>query len=108
MPTYNKLVRDKIPGIIKTTGKRFRTRKLSEQEYIIELRRKLLEEIAEYEEAGTDEQALEELADVMEVIKSLAEFHGSSIDEIERIREMKYVERGGFREKVFLIDVSDE
>lgn len=108
MPTYNKLVRDKIPGFIKATGKSFRTRKLSDQEYIIELRKKLLEEIAEYKDAGTNEQALEELADIMEVIKSLVELHGTNIDEIEKIRKKKFVERGGFRGKVLLIDVGDE
>lgn len=37
MPTYNKLIRDKIPQIIKSNGKTPTTRILKEDEYIEEL-----------------------------------------------------------------------
>ena len=38
----------------------------------------------------------EELADILEVIHALIESDGSTIEEIERIREIKKEERGGF------------
>ncbi|WP_175639281.1 nucleoside triphosphate pyrophosphohydrolase [Metabacillus schmidteae] len=107
MPTYNKLVRDKIPEIIEASGKEFRTKQLNEDEYIKELRTKLDEEIIEYQEANTDEQALEELADVLEIIHSLAVVHGSNFEAVEEIRKAKQIKRGGFQEKIFLIDVED-
>ncbi|HZG70196.1 MAG TPA: nucleoside triphosphate pyrophosphohydrolase [Chondromyces sp.] len=107
MPIYNKLVRDKIPEIIKASGKGYRTKQLSEVDYIKELKRKLYEEITEYKESKTDEQATEELADILEVIDSLAIVHGSNFDELETIRRKEFIEQGGFQEKVFLIDVDD-
>ncbi|MFV8829540.1 phosphoribosyl-ATP pyrophosphohydrolase [Alkalihalobacterium sp. APHAB7] len=108
MPIYNKLVRDKIPAIIQAAGKGYRSKQLDEVEYIKELKIKLTEEIAEYEEAQTDGQALEELADVLEIMHSLASVHGAKFDEVEAIRKKKAEERGGFQERVFLIDVEDE
>jgi predicted house-cleaning noncanonical NTP pyrophosphatase (MazG superfamily) len=107
MPVYNKLVRDKIPEIIKSSGKEFRTKQLNEAEFIKELRTKLNEEISEYIEADTDGQALEELADILEIIHSLAEVHSSNFERVEDIRQDKSIKRGGFQEKIFLIDVED-
>jgi len=48
MPVYNKLVRDLIPQVIKSTGKECRTRILNEEEYKKELVIKLKEESEEY------------------------------------------------------------
>ena len=45
MPIYNKLVRDKIPQIIKASGKSPTTKILNEKEYITELRKKSQEEL---------------------------------------------------------------
>ncbi|WP_209121144.1 nucleoside triphosphate pyrophosphohydrolase [Alkalihalobacillus sp. BA299] len=108
MPIYNKLVRDKIPEIIQATGKGYHTKQLDDVEYIKELKMKLNEEIAEYQEAQTDGQAIEELADVLEIIHSLAKVHGSAMEEVESIRKKKADDRGGFQKRVFLIDVDDE
>ena len=41
MSIYNKLVRDLIPEVITKTGKEFSTRILPENEYIVELKKKL-------------------------------------------------------------------
>ncbi|MBB6452568.1 putative house-cleaning noncanonical NTP pyrophosphatase (MazG superfamily) [Salirhabdus euzebyi] len=105
MPTYNKLVRDKIPDIIKDTGKKLNTRILSDQEYILELKNKTQEELQEYLNANNNEDALEELADLLELIHALAKVHGSSIEEVDKLRRTKTEKRGAFDDKVFLIDV---
>jgi len=39
---------------------------------------------------------------------ALAKVHGSDIDTIEKIREEKQIKRGGFEEKIYLIEVDDE
>jgi predicted house-cleaning noncanonical NTP pyrophosphatase (MazG superfamily) len=39
---------------------------------------------------------------------ALAKVHHSSIDEVETIRQKKAEKRGGFEEKVFLIEVEDD
>lgn len=108
MPMYNKLVRDRIPTIIEQSGKTFTTRILDDEEYRKELQKKAFEELEEYVQAETDEAALEELADVLEIIHALAECHGASIEQVEQIRAKKAEKRGGFREKIFLIEVHDE
>lgn len=53
MPTYNKLIRNKIPQIIKANGKTPTTRILSEEEYITEIWKKTQEELTEYIEGKT-------------------------------------------------------
>ncbi|WP_407270376.1 phosphoribosyl-ATP pyrophosphohydrolase [Radiobacillus sp. PE A8.2] len=108
MPTYNKLVRDLIPQIIEKTGKQYKTRILDNPEYIEAMRTKLGEELQEYLEADNDQDSLEELADILELIHALANTHGASIDEVEEIRQQKAEKRGGFNDKIFLIEVEDD
>jgi predicted house-cleaning noncanonical NTP pyrophosphatase (MazG superfamily) len=108
MPVYNKLVRDKIPQIIEQAGKTFTTRILEDDEYLEELRKKAFEELEEYMNASDNETALEELADVLEIIHALAECHGATIERVEQIRAEKAEKRGGFKEKIFLVEVHDE
>lgn len=108
MPVYNKLVRDRIPEIIESTGKKFSTRILDNDEYIKELKKKSFEELEEYVSTTSDEDALEELADLLEIIHALAEYHGASFEKVEEIRKKKVEKRGGFKEKIFLIEVEDE
>lgn len=107
MPTYNKLVRDRIPEVIEHTGKSFNTTILTQEEYIKELKKKSYEELEEYMSAENNEEALEELADVLEILHAFAAVHGSSINEVEEIRKKKAEKRGGFQERIFLVDVED-
>ena len=64
---YKKLVRDKIPEIIKGNNQNPITRILSDEEYKYELEKKLNEEYQEVLEA-TGENRIEELADMLEVM----------------------------------------
>ncbi len=104
MKHYHKLVRDKIPQIIEATGKTCTCSVVLEEEYLALLDAKLNEEVAEYQESG----ALEELADILEVIRAIAAARGSSIGEVEAIREAKREERGGFEQRILLEDVFDQ
>lgn len=107
MPTHNKLIRNKIPQIIKNNGKTPTTRILPEDEYIKEICKKTEEEITEYLEADTKEHKLEELSDLLELINALAEHEGKTLEEINNIRKKKAKERGGFSDRVFLMKVTD-
>ncbi|ANE45255.1 phosphoribosyl-ATP pyrophosphohydrolase [Paenibacillus swuensis] len=107
MPTYNKLVRDLIPQIINNSGKTYNTRILDNAEYVVELRNKLGEELNEYLEAGTDLESLEELADLLELVHALTAVHGSTPQQLEQLRQAKAEKRGGFNDRIFLIDVQD-
>jgi predicted house-cleaning noncanonical NTP pyrophosphatase (MazG superfamily) len=107
MPTYNKLVRDRIPEIIEKEGNTYKTVILNDDQFKSELQKKLKEEVEEYLNAQSDQEAVEELADALEIIHALAEAHGVSIEELEHVRKYKAKERGGFKEKIFLIEVED-
>ena len=108
MPVHNKLVRDLIPDIIEKTGKEFSTRILDDEEYVVELRKKSEEELQEYLEAKDDESAIEELADLLEIIHALSRCHGATPEQVEEVRKEKAAKRGGFEEKIYLIEVSDD
>ncbi|PFM91439.1 phosphoribosyl-ATP pyrophosphohydrolase [Bacillus thuringiensis] len=96
-----------MPQIIKSNGKIPTTRILPKDEYIKELCKKTQEELTEYIEAKTKPDKLEELSDLLELINALAEQEGTTLEEINNIRKKKAKERGGFSDRVFLIEVTD-
>ena len=97
--TYNKLVRDKIPEIIEKSGNKCEVEILSDEEYLKMLDAKLDEELAEYRK----DQNIEELADLLEVIYSVAKARGFSINELEELRRRKAEKRGSFENKLLLV-----
>ncbi|WP_261132688.1 nucleoside triphosphate pyrophosphohydrolase [Bacillus sp. Marseille-Q3570] len=106
MPVYNKLVRDRIPDIIENGGDSYQARILDEMAYIKALEEKAFEELKEYQGAVDTEDALEELADLIEVIHALTKARGFTVDELESVRKNKAEKRGAFSERIFLIDVN--
>ncbi|WP_343063240.1 nucleoside triphosphate pyrophosphohydrolase [Halobacillus locisalis] len=102
------MVRDKIPDIMGALGKNFNTRTLDEPEYAESLRKKLQEESEEYLNADNNQDALKELADVLEVMHALVQTHGATFEELEHIRQHKRKERGAFKDRVYLMDVEEE
>ena len=99
---YNKLVRDKIPQIIEKTGKKAEIAIYETNEFHEALAEKLLEEGKEYIESKN----VEELADILEIIKKLLQLHGLSFKELEEIQNIKKIERGAFDKKIKLLSVS--
>ncbi|SHJ10955.1 Predicted house-cleaning noncanonical NTP pyrophosphatase, all-alpha NTP-PPase (MazG) superfamily [Clostridium cavendishii DSM 21758] len=98
MKVYNKLVRDRIPEIIKNSGSECEYSMLTGEEKTEMLEKKLMEEAGEFLEVKN----LEELADVVEVLFGLAEDLGYSEEELVRAREKKRGERGKFKEGIVL------
>ena len=103
MKIYNKLVRDKIPEIIKESGTNPECTILNQEEYELALRKKLEEEVAEFIESGS----VEELADIEEVVLALVEAKGLCRDEFEIMRVSKRAKRGPFKERIFLKSVEE-
>ena len=103
---YNKLVRDKIPEIIVGNGGEPFTRILDEDEYKVELETKLMEEYNEVLLA-TGEERVEELADMLEVISSLAKLERKSLEEVIEVKNKKCDKRGGFEKRIFLEKVEE-
>lgn len=98
--SMGKLVRDRIPEIIKNAGKKPITEILSQEEYLKELDKKLNEEVAEYQA----DKSIEEMADVLEVLFAICEARGHSLEELLQVREDKREKRGGFKNKIYLIE----
>ena len=98
---YNKLVRDKIPNIIEEKGETSVIKVLNENDYKKELEKKLYEEYKEVIEACGDER-IEELADMLEVIRALASLENKNLNDIIDIADKKNKKRGAFDEKIFL------
>lgn len=98
METYNKLVRDKIPNIIKENGGSCKFHIAKKDEFEEKLFEKLNEEVNEFIQSPT----IEEFADIMEVMESLAVHFGFGLEQIKETKKNKKMERGGFRNKVVL------
>ena len=103
--TYNKLVRDKIPENINSMeGRKATWRIMDDDEYIKELNKKLLEEAHEF----IEENAVEELADIMEVIQSIMRVKNISYEELKNVQQMKREKKGGFINKIYLVEVEQD
>ena len=98
MKIYNKLVRDNIEEIMISKGAKPVTRILSDEEYLTELNKKLLEEVNEYLES----EDTEELADIKEVFLAILEAKQISNETLEEIRLKKVKKRGAFKKRIFL------
>ena len=101
---YNKLVRDHIPEIIESDGRKCTTEILSDDRWLQMLDAKLDEELAEYQES----KSLEELADLLEVMRAVVKARGWSWEQLEQARQEKAVRRGGFEKKILLKEVREK
>jgi predicted house-cleaning noncanonical NTP pyrophosphatase (MazG superfamily) len=99
--SYQKLVRDNIPNIIKSKGETPITRILSDKEYKVELEKKLLEECNEVINS-TGSARLEEFADLLEVMMALGKIQENTLDDIINASNQKREQRGAFDKKIFL------
>lgn len=106
MIKYNKLVRDNIPQIIKSDGKNFKTRILSDKEYELELRKKLIEEAKELYEAKDIKEKIYELADIYEIIEYVLMTNNIDKRQIDDMRIKKNMKNGSFEDKIFLEHVN--
>jgi predicted house-cleaning noncanonical NTP pyrophosphatase (MazG superfamily) len=101
---YRKLVRDRIPEIIQSEGRRPVTHVLNEESYHQALLAKLIEEAQEASHA-TAEDLPGELADVLEVLRALTVTAGTSWLQLLALAEDKRSRRGGFGRRIFLESV---
>ena len=100
---YNKLVRDRIPEIIKSTNKTCSIDFLNKDDHLKYLYLKLNEEVSEFQE----NYDLEELADILEVIDGILKIRGIDSEIIYDLKDKKKKERGGFSKGILLKSVSE-
>jgi predicted house-cleaning noncanonical NTP pyrophosphatase (MazG superfamily) len=99
---YNKAVRDRIPEIIKNSGKKCKVITLSDDEFLVEIEKKLSEEVKEYLENKSEA----ELADILEVVYRIAQLRGLKQLDLEKIRKDKALTHGAFSKNYFLTDTT--
>ncbi len=102
---YPKLVRDRIPEIIKQIERQdVPVRQLSkDSEFLEYLLKKIIEEAEELSEATTDSNLKEEIADVYEIIDAIIELKKLSTTEINSIQDEKRQKRGGFKQRLLML-----
>lgn len=102
LPETGKLVRDRIPDIIKAAGGSPHFVVLDEADMWDALLAKLVEEVEELRTAAVEER-LEEMADVLEVFMSIAGVAGFSLGAVTEAAGEKLGKRGGFTKRLWLV-----
>ena len=97
-----KLVRDRIPDLVRAEGREPDSRLLTGDEYTAALLAKVVEEAEELRDATTVEDRLAEAADVYEVLLTVAQLCGASMADVIRLADVKRQQRGGFHGRVWL------
>ncbi|WP_369916775.1 phosphoribosyl-ATP pyrophosphohydrolase [Lysinibacillus sp. 2017] len=108
IPIYNKLIRDRILEILESIRLTYNAYTLLPDQYLTEIKKKLYEEVKEFDETTNEMDAIEEMADVLELLHAALKVYGKSFDELEAVRIKKKDERGGFDKGLYLIDVQDK
>ena len=107
MPTYalNKLVRDLAAHTMQADGATVTHHTLDADAFVIALQDKLREEIAELTAAQGTPAYADELADVLEILHTLAEAHAIPLPDLEARRAAKATKRGSFSQRMFITTV---
>lgn len=95
---HKKLVRDFIPEIIERNGGKAFWHTAKEQDMLALLVKKLQEEVSEFVQSGD----VEELVDIIEVLKTIYQYKGIREEMLEDLRCKKQKKKGSFTKKVFL------
>lgn len=105
---YNKLIRDNIPFIIENDNKSCVTTVLDDDQFLLELKNKLVEESKEVLGAETRDELINELADIQEIADKLKEVYMINQEEINVVQQKKALKNGKFDKKLFLVSVDEK
>ena len=98
-----KLVRDRIPELIRQSGREPEVRHLVGDDLVAALAKKLVEEAHEAAEAiGSRDHLIEELADVREVMLAIMATQGITDQDVAVAAAAKALNRGAFEDGVWL------
>lgn len=95
---YNKLVRDKIPQVIKDEKRKPVFYVAAEAEFKPLILNKLIEEFEEFKATPNEE----ELADLLEVIEGIASAFHLDMKQVRLLQAEKKAQRGGFEGRIVL------
>lgn len=102
---YPKLIRDRIPQIIKQEdGRDVTVEVLNDDDFEAWLRKKAIEEAYELADAESDSHLLEEIADLREILDELEKLKGFSPDQVQAVQDEKRAKRGGFAKRLLMLN----
>jgi predicted house-cleaning noncanonical NTP pyrophosphatase (MazG superfamily) len=105
---YNKLIRDKIPAVIRARGAECETENIDDERFKEEIMKKATEEASGLSQAKNREELLEELADVHVVLSEIQKLHGITDEEFKTALAENIALKGGFDAHVYLHWSSDD
>ena len=105
---YYNLVRDNIPDKIINNGEKPYYRELNDEEFWNYLLKKDVEELEEVKKAPTLLERKKELADKYEVLKTMIEASGFTLEEIIEEAKNKKEANGGFERRLLLLSVDEK
>ena len=97
----DKLVRDKVPEIMRTLGIKVSERVMAKDKYIKRLKDKLLEDANEVLASSSEQEMREELSDLLEVTLALLKAYKMEFTNIQQAADQKREEKGGFEKKIY-------
>ncbi len=104
---YHKLVWDRIPELIREKGKDCEVRELSDEEFEVELLKKVEEEASALPETASRQELIDEIADIVTVIETIKTLKGITELEIADALERHARRRGRLEKKLYLVWSSD-
>ena len=107
---FKKLVRDKIVEGIISVGNKPNWKTLSYEEFVAELKRKVVEEALEVPRTDNPEEVVKELADIQEIIDNFLEVLKVSKEKFVDIQKKNNEDRGSFKKRQYVdtVETSDE
>ena len=99
---YDKLVRDRIPELIREAGSDCRIASVEDSELTYYLSKKMQEEVAEF----IEDPCVEEAADIFEVFRGLLKIGNIDFSDVVFKAEDKRTARGGFELGIVLKEVT--
>ncbi|WP_295794376.1 nucleoside triphosphate pyrophosphohydrolase [Mucilaginibacter sp.] len=105
---FYKLVRDKIPAMISENDEIVKIRRVSPEELLPLLKSKAVEEANEFYWARTNEDNIEEMSDVLEVLRGACKLYNLTLSDLEDIANKKRDKRGGFEDGVVLVATKEQ
>ena len=104
---YNKLVWDNVPDLIREKGKECEVRTLDDDEFEIELLKKVEEEASALPETASRQELIDELADVVTCIEYIKRVKNITELEMADAIERRTRKKGRFENKTYLVWSSD-
>lgn len=95
---YDKLVRDRIPELIREKNQSCSFHVATDEEY----RKKLYEKLHEEAEELVADRNAGEVADILEVLDAIMALEGISPEEVSVVKQEKHERRGGFESRIIL------